>query len=76
MSPQETVDCCEGIPGVADNHLSLKATPDGRLFLIAKDALGAEGRLHLYVRSAEGVWGRKLSLTLTRLPPQHVQFSC
>jgi hypothetical protein len=58
-SPQETVDCCEGIPGVADNHLSLKATPDGRLFLIAKDALGAEGRLHLYVRSVEGVWGQK-----------------
>jgi hypothetical protein len=58
-SAQETVDCCEGIPGVADNHLSLKATPDGRLFLIAKDDLGAEGRLHLYIRSIEGVWGQK-----------------
>jgi len=61
-SPQETVDCCEGIPGVADNHLSLKATPNGRLFLIAKDDLGLEGRLHLYIRSREGVWGPKTIL--------------
>ena len=59
-SRQETVDCCEGSPGgVADDHLSLKATSPGRLFLIAKDDLGAEGRLHLYIRSREGEWGQK-----------------
>jgi hypothetical protein len=59
-SPQETVDCCEGRPGgVADDHLSLKATPDGRLFLIAKDSIGEEGRLHLYIRSVGGEWGQK-----------------
>ena len=58
--PSKTIDCCEGIPGVADNHLSLRALPDGRLFLIAKDDLGLEGRLHLYVRSAKGSWGEKI----------------
>jgi hypothetical protein len=60
-SPQETVDCCEGIPGVADNHLSLRAVPDGRLFLIAKDGI-ENGRLHLYIRSVDGVWGPKTIL--------------
>ena len=62
-SPQETIDCCadEGPPGVADNHLSLRAAPDGRLFLIAKDSIG-NGRLHLYIRSVKGVWGQKTIL--------------
>jgi hypothetical protein len=61
-SPQETVDENPrdvDPPGVADNHLSLKATPNGRLFLIAKDSIGEEGHLHLYIRSREGVWGQK-----------------
>jgi hypothetical protein len=58
----KTIDCCEGIPGVADNHLSLRALPDGRLFLIAKDDLGLEGRLHLYVRNVNGSWGEKIIL--------------
>jgi hypothetical protein len=63
-SQKETVDCCQGIPGVADNHLSLRALPDGRLFLIAKDDLGLEGRLHLYIRRpvSGGVWGDKTIL--------------
>jgi hypothetical protein len=47
---------------VADNHLSLRALPDGRLFLIAKDGIGEEGHLHLYVRSAKGSWGEKIIL--------------
>ena len=57
-SPQETIDCCEGIPGVADNHLSLRAAPDDRLLLIAKNDVG-DGQLHLYIRSVAGVWGQK-----------------
>jgi hypothetical protein len=60
-SAQETIDCCEGVPGVADNHLSLRAAPDGRLFLIAKDSID-NGRLHLYIRSVKGVWGQKTIL--------------
>lgn len=58
-SPQETIDCCEGIPGVADNHLSLRAAPDDRLLLIAKNDVG-NGQLHLYIRSVEGMWGQKV----------------
>jgi hypothetical protein len=44
-----------GLGGVADNHLSMKAAPDGRLFLVAKDSDGV-GYLHLYTRSAAGAW--------------------
>jgi hypothetical protein len=58
-SPKEMVDCCLGAPGgVADAHLSLRAAPDGRLFLVAKDSLPG-GRLHLYIRSRTGTWGQK-----------------
>ena len=63
-SEKEIVDCCQDVvdedgdlEGVADDHLSLRAGPDGRLFLIAKDSIGA-GRLHLYIR-CEGKWGQK-----------------
>jgi hypothetical protein len=52
----EVVDCCEGVPGVADDHLSLRAAPDGQLVLVAKDGIG-NGRLHLYIRSLAGAWG-------------------
>ena len=45
-----------GIGGVADNHGSMRAAPDGRIFLVAKDSDDV-GYLHLYVRSAAGVWG-------------------
>jgi hypothetical protein len=44
-----------GIGGVADNHMSVKAAPDGRIFVAAKDSDGA-GFINLYVRSAAGVW--------------------
>lgn len=51
---------------VSDDHLTMKAAPDGRIFLVAKDndndgtALHAtEGRLWLYIRTAAGVWGQK-----------------
>ena len=57
-SPQVALDCCEGIPGVADNHLSLRAAPDDRLLLIAKNDVG-DGQLHLYIRSVAGVWGQE-----------------
>jgi hypothetical protein len=66
-SDKEVVDCCEldadpirvgRLKGVADDHLSLRAAPDGRLFLIAKDGIGS-GRLHLYVRDGFGTWGQK-----------------
>jgi hypothetical protein len=57
-SPKELVDCCQGIPGVADDHQALRAAPDGRLFLVAKDGI-LDGRIHYYVRSAAGVWGQK-----------------
>jgi hypothetical protein len=57
-SPKEIVDCCQGIPGVADDHLSLRAAPDGRLFLVAKDSIG-NGQLHVYIREATGTWGQK-----------------
>jgi hypothetical protein len=58
-SPKEVIDCCNSQDGgVADDHLSLRAAPDGRLFLIAKDSIGA-GNLYLYVRGVNGVWGQK-----------------
>ena len=57
-SAKETIDCCEGLPGVADNHLSLRAAPDDRLWLIAKNDVG-NGQLHLYIRSVDGLWGQK-----------------
>jgi hypothetical protein len=43
---------------VADDHVTLRAAPDGRLFLVAKDDIG-DGRLHLYIRSVGGAWGHK-----------------
>ncbi len=64
-SQKEIVDCCQDVldedgdlKGVADDHLSLRAAPDGHLFLVAKDSIGA-GRLHLYVRGGDGTWGQK-----------------
>jgi hypothetical protein len=60
-SPKELVDCCEGIPGVADDQLALRAAPDGRLFLVAKDGI-LTGRIHAYVRSAAGTWGPKTTI--------------
>ena len=48
----------QGLGGVAENHMSIKAAPDGRLFLAANDSDG-KGHLHLYVRSAAGIWGQK-----------------
>ena len=45
----------EGLGGVADNHMSIKSSPDGRIFLIAKDSDNV-GYLHLYTRSSAGVW--------------------
>jgi len=50
-----------GLGGVADNHMSIKAAPDGRVFLLAKDSDGV-GYLHLYTRSAAGVWGNPVSV--------------
>lgn len=47
-----------GLGGVAENHMSIKAAPDGRLFLATNDSDG-KGHLHLYVRSAAGLWGQK-----------------
>ncbi|HKZ76815.1 MAG TPA: IPT/TIG domain-containing protein, partial [Pyrinomonadaceae bacterium] len=44
-----------GQGGVADNHGSMKAAPDGRIFLVAKDSDGV-GYLHLYTRTTAGVW--------------------
>ena len=55
-----------GLGGVADDHLSIRAHPDGRIFLAAKDndndgigARAAEGRVWLYVRTVAGTWGQK-----------------
>jgi len=56
-SPKELIDCCRFNPGgVADDHMNIKAAPDGRIFLVAKDsnlnaAGSGNGNLHLYVRS-------------------------
>jgi hypothetical protein len=57
-SPKEVVDCCSSAGSVADDHLSLRAAPDGRLFLVAKDSIG-NGNLHFYVRGVNGPWGEK-----------------
>jgi len=60
-SPKEVIDAGLGpleLGGVAENHMSIKAAPDGRLFLAANDDDG-KGHLHLYVRSAAGIWGQK-----------------
>jgi len=55
-----------GLGGVADDHLAMKAAPDGRIFLVAKDndndgtpAHATEGRIWLYIRTTAGVWGQK-----------------
>ena len=61
-SGKEIIDCCKFSPGgVADDHMNIKAAPDGRVFLVAKDSnLNASGtgngNLHLYVRSQSGSW--------------------
>ncbi len=57
-SSKEVVDCCSPDGSVADDHLSLRAAPDGRLFLVAKDSIG-NGHLHFFVRGAGGQWGQK-----------------
>ena len=57
-SAREVIDSGNGdmgLGGVADNHMSVKAAPDGRLFLVAKDSDEA-GYLHVYVRAAAGGW--------------------
>jgi Calx-beta domain-containing protein/IPT/TIG domain-containing protein/uncharacterized protein DUF4214 len=55
-----------GLGPVADDHLSMKAAPDGRIFLVAKDndndgtsAHAREGRIWLYIREVVGDWGHK-----------------
>jgi hypothetical protein len=60
-SPKEVVDCCGSAGSVADDHLNLRAAPDGRLFLVAKDSIG-NGNLHLYVRGVNGPWGQKTAV--------------
>jgi hypothetical protein len=60
-SAKEVVDCCGTEGSVADDHLSLRAAPDGRLFAVLKDSIGA-GHLHLYVRAASGPWGQKVMI--------------
>jgi hypothetical protein len=70
-----------GLGPVADDHLSIKAAPDGRLFLVAKDhdndgtpAHQNEARIWLYQRSASGVWGSKTVIQpdLNQLPVRPV----
>jgi len=71
-SAKETVDSGlgpSGLGSVANDHLSIKAAPDGRIFLVAKDhdndglpAHMKQGRIWLYVRSTGGVWGSKTSI--------------
>jgi hypothetical protein len=68
-SPKEIIDSGLGPRGlgeVADDHLSIKAAPDGRVFLVAKDndhdgipANANAGSLWLYIRTAAGSWGSK-----------------
>ncbi len=60
-SPKEVIDCCSSEGRVADNHISLRAAPDGRLFAVLKDSIG-NGHLHLYVRSVDGSWGQKTDI--------------
>ncbi|PYV15388.1 MAG: hypothetical protein DMG21_15190, partial [Acidobacteria bacterium] len=60
-SPKEVVDCCSTQGKVSDNHATLRAAPDGRLFLVAKDSIGS-GHLHLYVRAVDGPWGQKTDI--------------
>ena len=70
-SAKETIDSGlgneVGIGGVADNHGSMKAAPDGRIFLVAKDSDDV-GYLHLYIRSAAGVWVSPFWLTSIHTP--------
>jgi hypothetical protein len=70
-----------GLGSVADNHLSMKATSDGRVFLAVKDrdndgtpAHRNEAQLWLYRRSGEGVWGSKtrIELGLAQYPTQPI----
>jgi hypothetical protein len=71
-SSKEVIDAGVGPRGlgpVSDDHLAIKAHPDGRIFLVAKDndndgtpAHATEGRIWLYVRTAAGVWGQKTNI--------------
>ncbi len=70
-----------GLGPVADDHLSIKAAPDGRLFVVAKDhdndgtrVHQNESRIWLYIRSAMGVWGSKTIVQpdLSQLPRRPV----
>jgi hypothetical protein len=70
-----------GLGPVADDHLSIKAAPDGSLFLVAKDhdndgtpAHQNEARIWFYKRSAAGVWGSKTIIQpdLNQLPTRPV----
>jgi hypothetical protein len=68
-SEKEVIDSGLGPRGlgpVANDHLNIKAAPDGRIFLVAKDNddngtpnNSLEGQVWLYIRSAVGVWGQK-----------------
>ena len=52
----------QGYGGVASSQMTMKAAPDGRLFVVASDNDGGStgfSHLFLYVRTAAGVWGQK-----------------
>jgi hypothetical protein len=62
-SAKEVVDCCDPAAPIADDHLSLRAAPDGRLVMVGKDNLSGllgPGRLNFYIRSATGTWGPRI----------------
>jgi hypothetical protein len=83
-SAKEIVDSGNGprnLGGVADDHLSIKGAPDGRIFLAAKDndndgspGHQTEGRIHLYVRTVAGTWGQKTNVQpdFSQLPTRPV----
>jgi hypothetical protein len=61
-SPKEVIDSGlgpEGTGSVAGKQMSMKAHPDGRIFFVGDDNDGVNGHLHLYIRTAAGVWGNK-----------------
>jgi hypothetical protein len=60
-SSKEVIDCCNPEGPAADDHLSLRAAPDGRVFAVTKDSVG-NGNLHLFIRSTSGSWSPRITV--------------
>jgi len=49
----------EGTGPVSGKQMTMKAHPDGRIFMVSDDNDGINNHLHLYIRTVAGAWGAK-----------------